>query len=68
MGKKIDIIGVYRRLGKKTKKNTWVNLIKKCKKKNGIILTGDFNAHHSLWNCERSDENGELLLEEMKDR
>lgn len=27
-----------------------------------------FNAHNRIWNCEKTDSNGELLLEEMEER
>lgn len=59
---------MYRRSGKKTKKNTWVNLIKKCEKRSGIIVAGNFNAHHTLWNCGSCNDIGEGLLEEVEDR
>lgn len=29
---------------------------------------GDFNAHHRLWNCPDTDENGERLLEETEEK
>lgn len=30
-------------------------------------MLGDFNAHHSVWNCEVTDTNGERLLEELEE-
>lgn len=35
---------------------------------NGIIITGDFNAHYVLWNCKGCDYNGEMLLKDMEDK
>lgn len=31
-----------------------------------IIVAGDFNAHHKLWNCHKTDRSGELLLAEIE--
>lgn len=66
--KKIDIIAVYRRPGKQTSRKTWINIINKCKRGDSIIMAGDFNAHHTMWNCEDCDYNGELLLEETEEK
>lgn len=30
-------------------------------------MVGDFNAHHTVWNCKTTDVNGERLLEEFED-
>lgn len=42
------------------------------KKKNnmndGIIMMGDFNAHHMIWNCCDTDKNGENLFEELEEK
>ncbi|KAK0169738.1 hypothetical protein PV328_010380 [Microctonus aethiopoides] len=27
------------------------------------IIAGDFNAHNTLWNCQNTDSNGEILFE-----
>lgn len=32
-----------------------------CKQKNKIIIAGDFNAHNTLWNCIKTNTNGEIL-------
>lgn len=46
--KKIDVMTIYRRSGKQVKRKTWINLIKKSKVGNSKIVTGDFNAHHTI--------------------
>lgn len=33
-----------------------------------ILIIGDFNAHHRLWNCPNTDVNGERLLEELEEK
>lgn len=66
--RKTNRSGIYRRPGKITKRSTWIKMLKKCDRRNEIILTGDFNSHHTLWNCETCDVNGETLLEEIEDR
>lgn len=30
-------------------------------------MVGDFNAHHTVWNCESTDANGERFLNEFED-
>lgn len=49
--------------------------LKKCRKfkhkNNGennksLLVMGDFNAHHRVWNWNSSDRKGKLLLEEMR--
>lgn len=32
-----------------------------------LILVGDFNVHHTAWNCDNIDVNGERMLEEFED-
>lgn len=60
------ILGIYRRPGPTTKK-TWRNLLSSLKEEKNIILTGDFNAHNVIWNCEDTDRNGEVLWEVMEE-
>lgn len=31
------------------------------------LCVGDFNAHNQLWNCDRTDKNGEILQDEMEE-
>lgn len=68
----LKIIGVYRTPGNITKEGTWIKtferIIKennKTKTKSNTIIMGDFNSHNIAWNCDRSDKNGKILINEM---
>lgn len=63
----INIIVVYRRPGKIEKNGTWKGIPRNINKNEGIIILGDFNAHHTMWNCEEIGTNGYRLLEELED-
>lgn len=63
----INFICLYRRPSKTVKKGAWKNLSKDMDKKE-IVVVADFNSHHTIWNCEVTDKNGEILLEEVKDQ
>lgn len=63
----INCICLYRRPGRIKNKRAWKEIIKNINKNKGIILLGDFNVQHILWNCEEIDANGEKLLEELED-
>lgn len=56
----VDILGIYRR-PEPTAKKTWKNLLSSLKEEKNIVLTGDFNAHNVIWNCEDTDRNGEEI-------
>lgn len=64
--KKIDVVTIYTRPGTPVRRQTWTKLIRKSETGNSRIIAGDFNAHHTIWNCESSDYYGEILLEEME--
>lgn len=40
-------------------------IIRKINNRERIIMMGDFNSHHTLWNCKLTDSNEEHLLEEL---
>lgn len=63
----INIIVIYRRPGKVEPHGTWRDLLNAVNKNEGLIVLGDFNAHHSAWNCDTIDTNGERLLEEFEE-
>lgn len=66
----LKIVGIYRRPECITSINTWENILRHFKNNNidneFIIIMGDFNAHHTIWNCGNIDKNGENLLEAME--
>lgn len=62
----INVIAIYRRPGRQMRNNTWNDLLRRRRNNESIILAGDFNAHHTDWNCEKCDHNGEILKEEME--
>lgn len=58
---KLTIIGIYRRPDNTTDRHTWNKIYKSCSGLDNIILMGDFNAHHTSWNCHDVDKNGEII-------
>lgn len=69
----VVLMAIYRRPGRIEKKGTWLQIIEEVEKKNnnmndGIIMMGDFNAHHMVWNCCDTDKNGENLFEELEEK
>lgn len=77
MEENLAIIGIYRRPGKMLQQGRIKKILQKvkdfgrkeCGKNVSIIIAGDFNAHHEMWNCHKTDRSGEQLLEdtEMED-
>lgn len=71
-GKNLNILGIYRKPYGVKKIGTWTRLInslfKNITQNDLTLITGDFNAHHRLWNCFKTDENGERLLEELEEK
>lgn len=67
--KELIIIGIYRRPGTIMRGEKWRKLIRDNRGKNGgkVIITGDFNCHNRIWNCEETDSNGERLEAEMEE-
>lgn len=65
-GRMINLIGIYRKPGKRTRKESWINVIRRAREENSIMMVGDFNAKHRIWNCEVTDKNGENLEEAME--
>lgn len=66
-GNSINIVGVYRRPYGIEKSGTWSNIINSIKDEERVIIAGDFNAHHQVWNCPKTDKNGEKLLDEIEE-
>ncbi|KAK0080071.1 hypothetical protein PV326_008350 [Microctonus aethiopoides] len=44
-------------------KNEWNEIMNFENKGLETIIAGDFNAHNTLWNCQNTDSNGEILFE-----
>lgn len=40
---------------------------KESDRKMSIVIAGDFNAHHEVWNCYNTDRSGEVLLAETEE-
>lgn len=62
------IIAFYRRPGKVVVAGGWKEILDKIGQVKNVLCLGDFNAHSRIWNCERTDRNGELLQEEIEER
>lgn len=63
----INVIVVYRRPGGIERDGIWKEIVECVDNNENLILVGDFNAHHTAWNCDRVDANGEKMLEELED-
>lgn len=55
--KDINLIGIYRRPGKKLTMKEWRNMEKMVNSKEHWIIAGDFNVHNILWNYRNMDRN-----------
>lgn len=64
----LNFVCIYRRPGRENKKNGWKEIFRNINVGKGIIITGDFNAHNELWNCDIKDRVGENLLEKFEER
>ena len=58
-----SLIACYRAPGPIFTLEQWERLFVNIKKEKNCIFMGDFNAHHISWNCNKTDTNGENLLE-----
>lgn len=60
----LNIIGIYRPPQYNTPENTWHSIYNSSNVKLMIntIFTGDVNAHHTFWNCQKTDKNGINLM------
>lgn len=65
--KEINILAFYRRPGEVVERGNWKKIIKKVGQIRNTLCVRDFNAHNQLWNCERTDKNGEILQDEMEE-
>lgn len=65
---KINIIALYRRPITRIIKNEWNKIMIFGNKGSETITVGDFNAHNTLWSCQNTDSNGEILFEIMNDK
>lgn len=61
----LDLIIVYRKPYGTTHKSLWENICRVGKSRKNTIIAGDFNSHHTAWNCASIDKNGENLLQTM---
>lgn len=63
-----NIIAVYRPPGKNLTQNKWDKIFDSNKYQGNTIILGDFNAHHTSWNCLHNDTNGNRLLNTIQTR
>lgn len=65
--KELILVAFYRRPGEVVENGSWKSIIDRIGHKKNVLCVGDFNAHSQVWNCEKTDRNGEILLEEMEE-
>lgn len=61
----INIICIYRRPNAHVRVGAWKDILKNVNEREATIVAGDFNAHHTSWNCEKTDSMSERLMEEF---
>lgn len=57
----LEIIACYRPPGINHTQEQWHSIIQKVNTNKSSLLVGDFNAHHTYWNCHTTDVNGTRL-------
>jgi len=62
----IFIISIYRHPSN-APPSIWEELFNSVPTSGEIIITGDFNAHHTSWGCNRSDSMGNSLFDSSQD-
>lgn len=62
-----NLVVMYRKPYGIETKNVWEDILKFGNIDSNTIIIGNFNAHHSVWNCQDIDRNGEHLHEVMLD-
>lgn len=63
----LDLIIIYRRPYGVESKSFWSKICKLGKTRKNTIIAGDFNSHHTAWNCYNIDKNGDNLLQATHD-
>lgn len=58
----VDILCVYRVPGPSLSQSQWDDVFIDIIKDNHTLVVGDFNSHHSYWNCDKINTDGERLL------
>lgn len=58
-----EILACNRSPGATLSRDLWHAIIQNVKNNKNSILVGDFNAHHTFWNCDNIDANGTRLAE-----
>lgn len=61
----IDLLVCYRAPGTTLNQTVWDEIFDKIDKSKFTIFSGDFNAHNTIWNCNKTDLNGERLHESL---
>lgn len=64
----LNIFTCYRTPGHNLNQNQWDEIISSVQSlPKDCILVGDFNAHHTIWNCDHNCTNGERLYNTIDD-
>lgn len=63
----LNLIGIYRKPGKDVNRKTWEEIVKTKKQDQKWIIMRNFNAYNREWNCRRTNEESETLLEVMEE-
>ena len=61
----IDLLVCYRAPGMSLSQESWNEIFYNVEKNKFTLLMGDFNAHNKIWNCEKTDSNGDRLHESL---
>lgn len=63
-----DLFVCYRTPGHSLAQDQWDQIVNNIKLNNHSILLGDFNAHHTFWNCNYTDGNGSKFFNSIGNR
>lgn len=63
---RFNLYACYRAPGDALSLENWETLFSNFDPNQNNVLMGDFNSHHVIWNCKKSDTNGKNLLQCIK--
>lgn len=65
---KFNLIAIYKKPNVTLNVRQWIQGMEIDNHVTNTIVTGDFNAHNTMWNCTNTDKSGEALLEAMSNK
>lgn len=63
----LELFVCYRTPGSTLTQDEWDMIVNNLNNNKHCILVGDFNAHNQLWNCKKTDSNGDRFFKSLDD-